>query len=234
MKKVILPVFLMLFICSCTTVEKSDPSKLPELVKNYKEYDYEVVEFPILRKAYFGFRRSLNYKKYGYLAVKDPTGLAPVPVVERFEVRPGDCAEIDCKTDRERSELREEGYPNKEGETWWYGWSIFVPPGYTNIYPTKVALGQFHQRDGKPAFMFQNHKGGLWLDNQIGNRYYNLISENDLRGRWHKIEVNVRWSRSGKGFFKVWVNGEQKVNIKGTTMSKKTGNIIRSFAINRL
>jgi len=221
MKKVILSVFAVILICSCATIKKSDPSKLPELVKNYTPFVYEVVDFPIIRKGYFTFRRSLNYAKYGYLAVKDPTESASVPVVERFEVRPGDCAEIDCKTDRERSELREMGHPNKEGETWWYGWSIFVPPEYPNVYPTKVALGQFHQMDGKPAFMFQNYKGGLWLDNQLRNRYYNLISKEDLRGRWHKVEVNVKWSRSGKGFLKVWVNGEQRIEIKGKTMSRK-------------
>lgn len=52
-------------------------------------------------------------------------------------------------------------------------------------------------------------------------RYYPLIRKLDLRGRWHKIEVHARWSRSSDGFFKVWVNGGQKVNIQGRTLNDK-------------
>lgn len=47
-----------------------------------------------------------------------------------------------------------------------------------------------------------------------------MIDENELRGRWHRIEVNVKWSKNGDGFFRVWVNGEKKVDYSGQTMTK--------------
>jgi len=219
-KKALL-VFTLYISAGCATVDNGSISAKNEQAQNTGKFTYTVVEKVILHKGYFPFIRSLNNKKYGYLTVEDPTGSSPVPVVERFEVQPGDCAEIDCINDRERSELRETGVRNKKGSTWWYGWSIYIPEGFRNVYPTKVAMGQFHQEDGKPAFMFQNHKGGLWLDSQLRNRYYRLIKKKDFRGKWHRIEVNAHWSRSRDGFFKVWVNGEQKVDFKGATMNKK-------------
>ena len=70
--------------------------------------------------------------------------------------------------------------------------------------------------------MFQNSDGGYWLDDQASGwtgRYYPLIEESELRGRWHRIEVHAHWARDEKGFFQVWVNGEQKVDFAGRTMS---------------
>lgn len=168
--------------------------------------------------------RSLNHKSYGYLQIEDPTGTAPVPIVERFEVQPGDCASnkgwSDCRKDRERSELSIASKRVVSGE-YWYGWSIYFPEDYPNIYPTKVALGQFHQDKAHPVWMFQNGIGGYALDNQVWgqtNGYYSLITEADLRGKWHQIEIHVNWTQDSQdGFFRVWVNGEQKVDYKGTT-----------------
>ena len=49
----------------------------------------------------------------------------------------------DCEKDRERSELssKNNNYPGNE---YWYGWFIYFPEDYPNIYPTKTALGQLH------------------------------------------------------------------------------------------
>jgi hypothetical protein len=146
--------------------------------------------------------------------------------VERFEVRPGDCGSnegwSDCAKDRERSELSEQRKATRPGDEWWYGWSIYVPDDYINIYPTKVALGQFHQDDSHPVWMFQNGDGGYHLDDQVTGstrRYHTLLSDAELRGHWHTIEVQVRWSRDSDGFFRVWVDEAQKVDYAGATMS---------------
>lgn len=99
------------------------------------------------RGTFGPFVRSLNAKDYGYRIVPDPTGAAPTAFVERFEVRSGDCAANtgwdDCANDRERSELSEKGNRNPAGTTGWYGWSLYLPSDFPNVYPTKVALGQF-------------------------------------------------------------------------------------------
>ena len=91
---------------------------------------------------------SRNYKKYGMQVVDKKDG-HPVRAGQksiRFEVRPGDCGYndgwSDCDTDRERHELSGK---RMSGGEWWYSWSIYLPKDFINIYPTKLALGQFHQ-----------------------------------------------------------------------------------------
>jgi len=57
---------------------------------------------------------------------------------------------------------------------------------------------------------------------------YNLMSLKEFysyRGKWLDFIVNVKWDQrtieeGGKGFFKLWINGEQKVNYSGQTMHK--------------
>jgi len=173
------------------------------------------------------FDRSLNNKPHGYQVVDDPTGLAPTAKIERFEVRPGDCASdpgwSDCKNDRERSELSQQKPREMPGSSHWYGWSIYFPKDYVSVAPTKVALGQFHQTDAHVVWMFQETPGGYFLDDQVTGytrRYHELVSAENLRGKWHRVEVNVRWTNKDDGFFRVWVNGEEKVNYVGPTMTK--------------
>ncbi|WP_233402872.1 polysaccharide lyase [Marinomonas transparens] len=171
------------------------------------------------------FMRSLNNQDYGYQVIGDVTGSAPVAQIEKFEVRPGDCywnkSWNDCEKDRERSELSEKQKTTVAGSEYWYGWSIYFPKNYPNVYPTKTALGQFHQKSSHPVWMFQNASGGYHLDDHVSGtkQYYQLIEEESLRGQWHKLEVHVRWAKEQSGFFKVWVNDEQKVNYQGPTMN---------------
>lgn len=180
----------------------------------------------VIDRGNFGqFKRSLNTKSHGYSVLEDPTKTAPTEMIEVFEVRSGDCGSdggwSDCKKDRERSELSEANKSNYPGSEYWYGWSIYFPMDYPNIYPTKVALGQFHQNKSHPVWMFQNSSGGYHLDDQVhghSRRYYKLLDESELRGKWHRIEVHAKWAKDENGFFRVWVNGENKVDYKGQTM----------------
>ena len=180
------------------------------------------------RGSFGQFNRSLNTTNYGYLVIKDPTKTAPTEIVEAFEVRQGDCSSnsgwSDCKNDRERSELSQRHRKFEStysGDEYWYGWSIYFPIDYPNIYPTKVALGQFHQRSSHPVWMFQNSDGGYYLDDQVHGytrRYYKLIDDKNLRGKWHRIELHVKWAKDKNGFFVVWADGKKKINYKGQTM----------------
>ena len=184
--------------------------------------------------------RSLNTKTYGYTHVPDPLGQKKADV-ERFEVRAGDCGSqsgwSDCKNDRERSELSDYNRdPN--GSYRWYSWEFFVPMNYPNVYPTKVALGQWHSVKSSPNFMLQNSSGGLYLDNQVTSNYDNaytrLISKEDLRGKWHRITAEAKWSKDNDvGYFNVWVNGIQKVSYKGRTMQKKAQGAYFKYGVYR-
>lgn len=174
--------------------------------------------------APWSFKRSLNTSAYGYTLVEDNTAGAPSANVERFEVRSGDCGAqpgwSDCDSDRERSELSENGSA-PPGSEYWYGWSFYLPPNHPNIYPAKVAFGQFHQRNSRsPAFMFQNDAGGLLIDKNFGHSTERvpLISQDDLLGRWHHIEVHAKWDKLD-GFFRVYVNGDLRYETTGSTSS---------------
>lgn len=159
------------------------------------------------------------------------TATAPEPVRDgktslRFTVRPGDCSKgrhdgwNDCKTGRERAELKQTGYQHA-GETWWYGFWLYVPAGFRNIWPAKVSFAQFHQEGAKPAIMFQNDRGGLWLDVHGPHgtvAKLPLIATKHLRGRWHDIVAHVHWSRGLDGFIAVDVDGAEAARWRGATM----------------
>lgn len=177
----------------------------------------------ISRGEFGPFQTSLNHRDYGYQIIQDSTGGAPTSKIEKFEVRPGDCGISktwnDCTNDRERSEISEKGRTNKEAEVFWYGWSLFIPDSYVSIFPAKVAFGQFHQDEGQPLWMFQDLNDGLYLEELLTkeNKKYLLIPKELLRGRWHKIEIEVLWSQKQNGYFRVWHNGERKVDYQGPT-----------------
>lgn len=168
------------------------------------------------------FNRSLNAKPYGYTPIADPTGTAPAKLVERFEVRPGDCDSQDCGRDRERSELSERGARSARGTSAWYGWSFYLPKNWAAVWPTKTVLGQFHQEDSHPVWMFLHTKNGVVLDRQTQGKTESLtplVSESDLRGTWHRIEVHAKWATDASGTFDVWVDGARKYTMQGQTMS---------------
>ena len=182
----------------------------------------------------WGFSRSLplGAKKHGYQVVSAPDH--PVrygQYSEKFEVRPGDCSKgmgghDDCKTDRERSELIQRGYTQRGGDEFWYRWSIYLPPTHQNIYKTKLAYAHFHQEGCPPVLMFQEYDGGYWLNIQPSinkglddNR--KLLEATEFVGRWNDIVVHARWTKHSDGWFKVWVNGEEKTSYYGKTMSCK-------------
>jgi hypothetical protein len=156
---------------------------------------------------------------------------APEPVRQgetavRFTVEPGDCSRgkhgwDDCAEDRERAELKQRDY-QRQGETWWYGFSLYLPEDFRNIWPAKVAFAQFHQEGAKPALMFQNDRDGLWLDIHDARgtaRMIELIPDADLRGRWHDVVLNIAWSMTANGFVRIWVDGNQRAHYRGPTMT---------------
>jgi hypothetical protein len=182
------------------------------------------------------FERSLpvGAKRHGYQVVSAPEH--PVRYgkkSERFEVRPGDCSSTksgtwsDCRKDRERSELIQRGRTQRAGDEYWYRWSIYMPEGHQNIYDvwtggTKLAYAQFHQEGCSPVFMFQEYDGGYWLNIQPPIKRFDddrkLLEAKEFIGKWNDIVVYARWTRKNDGWFKVWVNGEEKTSHNGKTM----------------
>jgi hypothetical protein len=173
-----------------------------------------------------GFR-SLNNTPHGYQVISDPTGSAPTPYIEKFEVRHGDCGVIDswsdCATWRERSEIHT-GSDNYEGSEYWYGWSLYLPSDFPNLFPVMQTLGQFHQEgpSGCSSFLFEKNSRGLIIDRQFRCRAQDeveILSDKELFGNWNKFEVHAKWSNKDDGYFDIYVNGELKYNWKGRTMN---------------
>jgi len=172
------------------------------------------------------------YKDYGMQVVDKKDG-HPVRAGEqsiRFEVRDGDCGKdpdgwSDCKGDRERHELSVAGKKDlmSKGE-YWFSWSLFFPKDHQNLWPLSNNYGQFHQKDGAPVFMFKELRSGYSVVRTIGDVDYDerrLIRNDDLKGKWHDILINAKWSKKDDGFFKVWVNDKLKYDYNGPTKTEK-------------
>lgn len=144
----------------------------------------------------------------------------------RFEVQPGDCSAgkhgwDDCAKDRERAELKQTDY-QMAGEQWWYAFSLYLPHSHRNIWPAKLSLAQFHQEGAGPVIMFQNDRGGLWLDIHDARRTIQkvqVLEAHALKGRWHDIVLRIKWSRKDDGMIDMWIGHRAVANYRGATMS---------------
>jgi len=180
------------------------------------------------------FYKSLTgkyYKKHGFQIVNKANG-HPVRSGNqsiRFEVRDGDCGQnedggwSDCKGDRERHELSGGDSKMSKGE-YWFSWSLYFPEEHQNLWPLSNNYGQFHQKGSSPVFMFKELRGGYSVIRTIGDIDYNerrLIGNDDMKGKWHDILINAKWSKKDDGFFKVWVNDKLKYDYKGPTKTAK-------------
>jgi hypothetical protein len=210
-----------LFSCSLSSVPAGDPAMYPEG-----------------RGAYSGFSRSLHASTpYGYRIAEAPQPVRAGKYSERFELHSGDCSGNedwdDCKEDRERSELKQLDPLAENDVSQWYAWSIYLPEGYPNIFPVKVALAQFHQGLGHPPLMFQNGEGGYWIEmNQLHLPPVLLIPDSDLRGKWHDLLMHVNWTTRKSGYLTLWVDGKKKFDRRGATL-KKAGEVYFKYGIYR-
>lgn len=182
-----------------------------------------------------------NFKSYGHKIVSsDEHPVRSGDSSRRFEVRAGDCSWSgswsDCEKDRERHELKSGLFSDGE---YWFTWSLYLPEDFKNIYPVKLALGQFHQRDGDPAWMFQNRDGGYTLENSVIGTSLDskkIFTDQEMRGKWVDVLVHVNFTHQQQGFFRLYANGESTpryawsgpTKTKGLKVYYKVG-IYRSF-----
>ena len=171
------------------------------------------------------FMRFGGDSEWGYSVVPDPTGLGPTEMVERFELRPGDCTSVppydDCSLGAERAERAQARRPSGAvSGPEWYRWNIFFPEDFINTYPAKTRHGQFIDHGKQdPAWALEvGSTGVLWLGAQLVEEslYFSLIDENELRGKWHEIIVHAVWS-SDEGKIEVWTNGQKNASYQGPT-----------------
>ena len=71
--------------------------------------------------------------------------------------------------------------------------------------------------------MFKNKHGGYWIENHVPDYTVastQILTREQMLGKWNDILVNVNWSHKDDGFFKVWVNNKLVHDFKGKTKSK--------------
>ena len=171
------------------------------------------------------FQRQLNNKSQGHQVVEDPTGTAPTKHVDRFEVRAGDCSAdavwSDCKAGSERSETvgpKED----RMGKEEWYGWYIYMPEDWKDVFPANNIYGAFHQADAGGVLTTRMANKGLHVWHALKDRVQPSYDIDLMRGKWTKIEMYVKWEKEvdgvmPDGFLNVYVNGEMLYTYKGAT-----------------
>ena len=169
----------------------------------------------------------------------------------RFELRRGDCGLHkggwnDCEHNSERHELASE---KKLKGTTWHSYSIFIPdntPTFGQGY-SHMSLAQFHGPGlSKPSFIFnvesgdyklirrtychtkeyikKREKEGLKCTAEMEeNHIHDLILEKDLKGKWHDIVINVKWSTKKNGYYKEWINGKLVYHYLGSVGKPSPG-----------
>ena len=88
-----------------------------------------------------------------------------------------------------------------------------MQPYITQFYGSNKRGGQ--NRGGyAPQFSASIYNGKLSIGGMPA------IDKENLKGKWHKVEWHVRYSKKMDGFVKVYVNDELKVNRTGFQTSK--------------
>ena len=186
------------------------------------------------------FTRFLTDKEWAVTEVGDPTGLASDSIVQRFELRPGDCLSEppfnDCENSVERAELAQDINPSSfSSDAYWYRWEVFFPEDFKGSYPARNRHGQFIDKaTGSAAWVFEiGSTGALWFGSRFDDesRFFSLINERELRGQWHEIIVEGVWNNPD-GRINVWVNREQRVRYRGVTCGRCQ--IFLSYGISRI
>lgn len=127
----------------------------------------------------------------------------------------------------ERAEIRDQRNFNFTtlGETYWYGWSVYLPSNFTttsesNIinqwasYPPRVAtfpcggVGHKITAGGGQTLRFdlqhQRDAGGSG-SNASKCDTFDLASIADMKGKWTDFVMHAKWTGNSDGFFEIWV-----------------------------
>ncbi len=131
----------------------------------------------------FNWVRNLNSTAWGYTQAEDPFESGSDRMVERFEIRMGDCDrnehEDDCSSNQERIELVEFDPPDipSNGEVW-YRWKIYLPENYRVISPAIAYHVRFVENREKISWSFEIGSTGVFcLGSHVSDaiKYYPLI-----------------------------------------------------------
>ena len=141
----------------------------------------------------------------------------------------------------ERHELTLFNKASKIKGTTWHTYSIFLPKDFPRPGFEHVTMGQFHgDGDLSVAFNWNIGKETLGYEMQrrtacflpqhinlniqtecsvsmTQNHYEDVITGDNLLGKWHDIVFNVKWTTKQTGYLKQWINGKLVYHYQGNT-----------------
>ena len=217
---VILSFFMMIGVVFADTISKD-----PNYIKDRGFGEVEIANYLKHEKH-----------KHNYSIIKDPTG--KFKYVENISPRKGDCGnhksfggkmggQTDCNSDRLRLEVAMDKSlrTGKKAKEIWLSYYFYVPNTETNfkdkyLQPYITQMYGYNKKGGQdsggyaPQISASISHGKLY----VAGAY--VIDENNLKGQWHKVEFNVRFSKDYDGFIKVYKDDTLIMNYLKIYLSK--------------
>lgn len=172
-----------------------------------------------------------------YKVIADPTGAGPTAKAHSFLIESGACSNkkytngnSDCSFNSVRAQAYESG--KKQPAEAWYGWWLFLDPGFP--------IGKAQKAGGTYSFAYWHNGECPNLDIGIAENSTKLFLQSNIfggpgqcnpdqrislgdaaamRGRWHRFEVHVKWSKGSDGLAEVFIDGHAAGTLKGRNIS---------------
>lgn len=171
-------------------------------------------------------------RPYGARIVADPPGNLSSKAL-RLELRFGDCGRErkwdDCAYNNERVEFAKYN-AFKHGQRKKYEWYVYLAPGFSDKGAQQIIVTQFSMMGvNSHPFQFAVRGNKLIALKRVESTDWNyeslvrtIIPASKLTGRWHKINVDAKWSTRDDGHFLVWVNEVAVYQWQGRTLGQGT------------
>jgi hypothetical protein len=145
----------------------------------------------------------------------------------RFQVFPTTGTNPNDRAEIVASQSESGGYP---GQTWWYGWSTYIPGpsqdwwhaggdwnditqfSSTDNVSSQMVFGIDATRPGSPRIYVE----------AMPFRRKRILAR--LRySQWYRFLVHARWSTGSDGYVEIWLDGKRKVaRVQGATLRNQT------------
>jgi hypothetical protein len=172
-----------------------------------------------------------------YKIVKDSTGAAPAAKLHSFTITPGACSDrkytngnSDCTFKSVRSQAYET--EQKQPHDAWYAWDMYFPSDFpVGLQQPAAGFYQFaywHNGECQNLTLASETANGtaLFLQTQtfVGGdcqpaQRLPVADLKSLRGRWHRVEMHVVWSRGADGLAEIWLDGKFRQRLSGRNIT---------------
>lgn len=160
--------------------------------------------------------------------IVEPFGGIP-GLATRITIHPGDTFAGAARAEwRPQPDLSQ-----REGETYWFGFSFWLPPGYPNPNGWGRIYAQMHGGSGSPVWAIRHDpSGALMLDLRggpvDGNQRQVRLLPTIPRGQVVHAKLNVHVSAGRDGRTRVWINNRLVADEQGPNRYAQSGGYFKS------